>query len=58
LGYFGDITDKEIGFVGSIAAIHKQILEQVLADRGLKLGIIVRKPIERLVEYHLEKVNS
>lgn len=58
LGYFGDITDKEIGFVGSIAAIHKQILEQVLAERGLKLGIIVRKPIERLVEYHLEKVKS
>ncbi|MEQ8523190.1 BadF/BadG/BcrA/BcrD ATPase family protein [Gracilimonas sp.] len=55
LAYFGDITDKDIGFVGSIAAIHRETLEKVLAKRGLKLGIIVRKPIERLVDNHLGK---
>lgn len=55
LAYFGDITDQEIGFVGSIAAIHRETLEKVLTERGLKLGIIVRKPIERLVDNHLGK---
>ena len=53
LAYFGDLTDKEIGFVGSIAAIHRETLEKVLSERGLKLSIIVRKPIERLVENHM-----
>lgn len=55
LAYFGDISGKEIGFVGSIAAIHKSTLEQVLSERDLKLSVIVRKPIEQLVDYHLER---
>lgn len=55
LAYFEDISDKDIGFVGSIAAIHRETLEKVLAERGLKLSIIVRKPIERLVTNHLDK---
>ncbi len=58
LAYFGDLTEKEIGFVGSIAAIHRGTLESVLSERGLKLSIIVRKPIERLVENHLAQSRS
>ncbi len=58
LTYFGDITNQPIGFVGSVAAIHKEILGQVLSERGLNLEIIIRKPIERLVQYHLERRES
>ncbi len=58
LAYFGDITDKKIGFVGSVAAIHRTTLEEVLKSRNLTLGPIVRKPIERLVDFHLQEKGS
>lgn len=55
LAYFGDLSSKDIGFVGSIAAIHKETLNKVLAERGMKLSVVVRKPIEKLAENHLQQ---
>ena len=40
-------------FVGSIAWFLKEELELSLAKFGLKLGNIIRKPIDQLVAYHL-----
>lgn len=58
LSFFGKIKGKEVGFVGSIAAVHAETLREVLKERGLKLGIIVRNPIERLTDYHLKSYES
>ncbi|WP_020402511.1 hypothetical protein [Gracilimonas tropica] len=58
LAYFSGIKGANVGFVGSIAAVHKETLEQVLNERELNLSIIVRKPIERLVEYHVKKYSE
>ena len=52
LGYFEESKQKEIGFVGSIASVYKEILEDVLSKKGMKLGVVVRKPLERLVDFH------
>lgn len=52
LGYFEESKEKEIGFVGSIASVYQQILEEVLSERGMDLSIVVRKPLDRLVDFH------
>src|SRR6478736_2847700 len=48
-------NSKEIPvhFVGSIAYYIKEELAQVFEKYGLKLGNVIRKPIEGLVQYHL-----
>lgn len=52
LGYFEESKEKEIGFVGSIASVYQEILEEVLSERGMDLSIVVRKPLDRLVDFH------
>ena len=42
----------EINFIGSIAYYYEDILRAAAAEFHLKIGTIVQKPIERLVEYH------
>ena len=39
-------------FVGSIAYIFRRELEEVAAECGVKIGGVLRSPIEGLVEYH------
>ncbi|MEQ9308383.1 MAG: hypothetical protein RLN90_02950 [Balneolaceae bacterium] len=58
LGYFGDLSSQKIGFVGSIASIHQEILTEVLGKKGLQPDIIIQKPMERLVEAHKLKVRK
>lgn len=47
----------KVHFVGSVAYYFKDILEIVLASYNLELGNIIKKPIDRLVEFH-QKVAS
>ncbi|MEX0858093.1 MAG: BadF/BadG/BcrA/BcrD ATPase family protein [Balneolaceae bacterium] len=54
LSYFEDIEGIEGGFVGSIAAVHAETLQDVLEEYGVKLLTIVRKPIEALADYYLK----
>ncbi len=44
-----------IHFVGSIAYYFSFILKELLSERNLKFGSIVKKPIDKLVDYHLYK---
>jgi len=41
-----------INFVGSIAFHFQEVLEACLEDRKLKLGVVVRKPIYPLADFH------
>lgn len=54
LAYFEESRSMDIGFVGSIAAVYEEILNEVLSERGMKLKTVIRKPLEQLVDYHLE----
>jgi glucosamine kinase len=47
-----------INFVGSVAHHFQDILKVVLDEHDLNMGIIIKKPIDRLVEYHLENINQ
>jgi len=43
-----------IHFIGSVAHHFGDILKIVLDERSLKLGMIIKKPIDNLVDYHIE----
>jgi hypothetical protein len=51
---FPNYRDVEVSFVGSIAALLSDELSQACERKGLKLGQIIRRPIDALVNYHLE----
>ncbi len=42
----------EIGFVGSIAYYFQDIIKRCLEDKGLRLGKVLKSPIEGLIDFH------
>jgi hypothetical protein len=52
---FNDCFTTEVSFVGSIAALLASELEAVCLEKGLTVGQIIRKPIDSLANYHLNK---
>jgi glucosamine kinase len=48
-------TQLPINFVGSVAFNNKELLLEVLAERGLKPGIILQSPMSGLVKFHEPK---
>jgi glucosamine kinase len=48
----------KIHFVGSVAYYFKDILEIVLASYDLEIGNVIKKPIDRLVEFHQKIVSK
>ncbi len=44
--------ELEVNLVGSIADILSDEVRSTFAEEGLKTGVIIRKPIEKLVEFH------
>ncbi len=49
---YQDYDKLTISFVGSIAWFYKDILLEVAAENNLKVGIILRSPMDGLVKYH------
>jgi hypothetical protein len=52
---FNDCFTTEVSFVGSIAALLASELEAVCLEKGLTVGQIIRKPIDSLANFHLNK---
>jgi N-acetylglucosamine kinase-like BadF-type ATPase len=50
---YAGYNNLPINFVGSIAFHFKDLLEIALAEKNLKLGNVIKKPIEPLVDFHL-----
>ena len=42
-------------FVGSIPFFFEDILREVAEEKGVQIGMIIKEPIERLVQYHINK---
>ncbi|KRO85892.1 MAG: N-acetylglucosamine kinase, partial [Cryomorphaceae bacterium BACL29 MAG-121220-bin8] len=49
---FENSNEFPLHFVGSISFYLKKNLEKVLKSKGLKIGKVIKKPIEGLVLYH------
>ena len=51
---FKDCYHIPIHFVGSIAHYLKEEIRKSLNEKGLKMGNVVQRPIDNLVNYHIE----
>lgn len=54
---FANCREVPVHFVGSVGAIFHELLEDVLAERGFKMGQIMRKPVDGLIKYHIEQMD-
>lgn len=52
---YSEHKNSEIHFVGSIPFHFEEELRQVLEEKEIKLGKIIKEPIEQLVKYHIKK---
>lgn len=43
-----------VSFVGSVASLLQEELKEVCNSNGIKLGQIIRRPLENLVNYHMD----
>ena len=51
-----DYKINDVNFVGSIAYYYRPIIEESAAAQGMKVGKIIKSPIDGLVEYHKEEI--
>ncbi|MEF9986430.1 MAG: ATPase [Bacteroidales bacterium] len=51
-----DYKKYDVNFVGSIAYYYKNILKDVAAYNDIRIGKIIKSPIDGLVEYHKELI--
>lgn len=51
-----DYKKYEVNFVGSIAYYYREILEKAVAANGMRMGKVLRGPIDGLVAYHKESI--
>lgn len=51
-------SDVPVHFAGSLASIFETELREAATARGIRIGRIVRKPIDNLVQYHLAQWQS
>lgn len=49
---YPEARNSEINFIGSVAYYYEETLKSVAAEFHLTIGIVVRKPIDSLVQYH------
>ena len=54
---FDDARNIPIHFVGSIAHFLQDEVKQAIAKYGLKMGKVVKRPIDGLVDYHIKLLN-
>jgi len=50
---FDNYQEVPIHFIGSIAFYLKDELEVVLKNHGMKIGNVLRRPIDGLIQYHV-----
>ena len=55
VSHYPNYRSYEFNCIGSVAYNFRNILEEVANDYGMKLGKIIRSPIDDLVKYHIEK---
>jgi len=56
--HYDDSKQLKISFTGSVAWYFGEILLEILQEKNLKPGDIIRDPADRILEYHLNKLNA
>lgn len=45
----------KVSFVGSVAYAHQELIKEILKEESLSPGIFIKKPMDRLIEFHTKK---
>ena len=53
---FSDCREVPLHFIGSIGFYLKDELSEILESKKMIIGKVLRKPIDGLVNYHLENI--
>ena len=56
LSYFDHIELKRIGIVGTVAAVHRETISEILSRDGWELVKAIKDPIDLLVTYHMQSI--
>lgn len=48
-------SDLPLNFAGSIARIYRRQLEEAVREQGWKMGRLIQRPIEGLIQYHSQE---
>ncbi|MGV3508263.1 MAG: N-acetylglucosamine kinase [Sphingobacteriaceae bacterium] len=56
--HYPDYQNYELNCIGSVAYNFRDILEEVALENGMKLGKLIRSPIDDLVQFHLENPSA
>lgn len=54
---FSNFDQYKVGFVGTIAHVFSDVLNEELYKRDCQLGLILKSPVDRLVQYHVEHID-
>lgn len=54
---YSNATDHEVRFIGSVACGHQEMIKEILQDNGLKPGLFIKNPMNRLVKFHSVEVH-
>jgi len=54
---FKDHQEVPVHFIGSVGYFFRDQLERAAKEYGITLGTVTRKPIDGLVDYHLERMS-
>ncbi|MFC5285034.1 N-acetylglucosamine kinase [Pedobacter alpinus] len=54
VSHYPDYQSYEFNCIGSVAYNFRNVLEEVATEYGMKMGKIMRSPIDDLVKYHIE----
>jgi glucosamine kinase len=54
---FADFQNVDVNFIGSVACLLQDELRAVCQANGIKVGMIIRRPLDNLVSYHKNKLD-
>lgn len=58
VSHYPNYKELEFNCIGSVAYNFRNVLEEVATEYGMKVGKIVRSPIDDLVKFHMENYNK
>jgi len=56
--HYPNYKNYSFNCIGSVGYNFRNVLEEVVTENGMKMGIIIRSPIDNLVKFHMELAPS
>jgi len=56
--HYPNYKNYSFNCIGSVGYNFRNVLEEVVTENGMKMGTIIRSPIDNLVKFHLELAPS